>query len=314
MNWVEQAARLPVAFAVVREDPQLDLEVLRHLPPRPDVVMIASGGETALRLASEPLTSLLLVDLNPAQLELVRRKWQLSQGDREQALLVLGHRPGDRRPFLCGLEDNSLGPFEFVCEHGLDYLGRYEAVFRDFQEHGDFQRSFRLDNLVALFGEGATRNPRQPFADHFAKRTEQARQRPDAAANPFLQQVLQGRFPENITWDWLQAESWNRPRIIPQYRHGEMHAVLSTLPDESADFVHLSNILDWLSPDAGAALLQQTARVLRRGGATLIRQLNSSLDIPALPSALTWDRERGRQLASRDRSYFYPEIHWGRRP
>lgn len=313
MNWVKEAADLPVAFAVVREDPRIDLEVLRHLPPRPHVVMIASGGETALRLASEPLGSLLLVDLNPAQLELVRRKWQLSRGDRQQALLALGHLPGDRRRLMSGLEDGRLGPFDFVCKQGLDYLGRYEAVFRDLQEHGDFQRSFDLAHLVALFGEGATRNPRQSFADHFAQRTSQARQRPDAAANPFLHQVLQGCFPPNICWDWLDAANWNQPRIVPQFRHGEMQAVLRTLPDESADFVHLSNILDWLDPEAGAALLQEAARVLRRGGLALIRQLNSSLDIPALPGRLTWDKPQGQRLTEQDRSYFYPQIHWGRR-
>lgn len=313
MNWVQQAARLPVAFAVVREDPRIDLEVLRHLPPRPDVVMIASGGETALRLASEPLASLLLVDFNPAQLELVRRKWLLSQGDRHQALLVLGHSPGERSILLGGLEDGRLGPFDFVCDRGLDYLGRYEAVFQDLREHGDFQRSFSLTNLVTLFGEGATRNPRHSFADHFAERTAQARRRPDAAANPFLHQIIAGRFPPNISWDWLDAETWNQPRITPHFRQGEMHAVLRTLPNESADFVHLSNILDWLDPEAGSALLRESARVLRSGGITLIRQLNSSLDIPALPCPLTWDHERGQRLVAQDRSYFYPQIHWGRR-
>lgn len=311
MSWVEAAARLPVAFAVVREDPRLDLEVLDQLGARPDVVMIASGGETALCLAARPLGSLLLVDANAAQLELVRQKWRLTQGDREVALTVLGHRPGDRRPHLKDLEDGRLGPFELLCELGLDYAGRYEAVFRDLQGHGDFQRSFSLAHLVALFGEGATQNPRQSFADHFSQRTREAQQRPDAPDNPFLNQVLYGHFGRSPGWDWLTP--WNPPRLKPAYRHGEMGAVLGSLPDQSADFIHLSNILDWLSPQAATGVLQETARVLRPGGVTLIRQLNSSLDIPALPTSLTWDRERGQQLALRDRSYFYPEIHWGQR-
>jgi len=311
VNWVEAAARLPIAFAVVREDPRLDLEVLEHLGGRPDVVMIASGGETALCLAARPLNSLLLVDANAAQLELVRQKWRLAQGDREVALLALGHRPGDRRPHLKGLEDGRLGPFGLLCEHGLDYAGRYEAVFRDLQGHRDFQRSFSLSHLVALFGEGATRNPRQSFADHFSQRTLLAQQRPDAVDNPFLNQVLYGHFGPSPGWDWLTP--WNPPRLQPTYRHAEMGATLRQLPDESADFIHLSNILDWLSPQEATVVLKETARVLRPAGVTLIRQLNSSLDIPALSSPLVWDRERGRQLALRDRSYFYPEIHWGQR-
>ena len=311
MTWVEAAARLPVAFAVVREDPRLDLEVLKHLGGRPDVVMIASGGETALCLAARPLASLLLVDANPAQLELVRQKWRLAQGDRDVALMALGHRPGDRRLYLKGLEDGRLGPFELLCQRGLDFAGRYEAVFRNFQSHGDFHRSFSLANLVALFGKGATQNPRQPFADHFQERTREAQQRPDALENPFLQQVLHGHFGHSPGWDWLTP--WNPPRLEPTYRHGEMGVVLRGLPDASADFIHLSNILDWLSPEAASEVLRETARVLRPGGLTLVRQLNSSLDIPALSCPLVWDRERGHRLARQDRSYFYPQVHWGRK-
>jgi S-adenosylmethionine-diacylglycerol 3-amino-3-carboxypropyl transferase len=314
-DWVEQAAGLPVAFAVVREDPRLDLEVLDHLGERPRVVMIASGGETALCLARRPLASLTLVDLNPAQLELVRLKWQLAAGPRERALQLLGHGLADRRDCFraWGLEDGRLGPFEQICAWGLDYLGRYEAVFRDLQSHGDFQRSFALENLVRLFGEGATQNPRRSFASHFEQRCQQAAARPEAGHNPFLSQVLHGCFPPQVAWDWLAPETWGQPLLEPVYRHGEMHELLRRLPDGSADFVHLSNILDWLSPEQASAVLSQAARVLAPGGVVLLRQLNSSLDIVQLPAPLSWNVERGRRLAECDRSFFYAKIHWGQR-
>ncbi|MBN9417655.1 MAG: DUF3419 family protein [Candidatus Eremiobacteraeota bacterium] len=313
MSWLEQAADLPVAFAVVREDPRLDLEVLDHLGGRPRVVMIASGGETALSLARRPLGSLLLVDANAAQLELVRCKWRLAEGDREVALGLLGHRPAERTGTFTdwGLRDGRLGPFEEVCGWGLDYLGRYESVFRDLQRHGDFERSFRLENLARLFGAGATQNPRRTFASHFARRCQIARERPDAKVNPFLAHMLEGQFPQGIFWDWLAPESWATPLVQPEFRHGEMHKILRTLPDASADYVHLSNILDWLDPEQAREVLQETVRVLAPEGVVLIRQLNSSLEIPSLRVPLQWDHPRGQELVEKDRSFFYPEIHWG---
>ena len=75
----------------------------------------------------------------------------------------------------------------------------------------------------------------------------------------------------------------------------------------SIDFVHLSNILDWLSPEDAAATLSAAHRALKSGGFVLIRQLNSSLEIPSLFPALRWHQEEGDRLQRMDRSFFYPD-------
>ena len=63
-----------VQFAVIREDPQLEMEVLRRRPSR-RALLIASGGCTALTLqAVFPDLEIDLLDPNPAQLDLVRSK------------------------------------------------------------------------------------------------------------------------------------------------------------------------------------------------------------------------------------------------
>jgi S-adenosylmethionine-diacylglycerol 3-amino-3-carboxypropyl transferase len=54
--------------------------------------------------------------------------------------------------------------------------------------------------------------------------------------------------------------------------------------------------------------------VMKPGGKVIIRQLNSTLEIPALDSGLRWDAELGFAMERRDRSYFYPQIHVGSRP
>jgi S-adenosylmethionine-diacylglycerol 3-amino-3-carboxypropyl transferase len=80
------------------------------------------------------------------------------------------------------------------------------------------------------------------------------------------------------------------------------------------DFVHLSNILDWLSEGEATATLDLAWGALRPGGWVLIRQLNSTLDVPALGGRFVWHIDQGRALHARDRSYFYRALHLGRKP
>ncbi len=330
-DWIRDAAALPIAFAQVREDPRLDMECCRDLPSGPTVVMIASGGDTAVCLSRMLLGRLLLVDMNPAQLALTRCKLHLARhSTREQALEWLGHRPAERREWIgtllttLGLPDDALGPLQFVASRGPDFSGRYEVLFAALRARlgyhwaskpraldAAFGGIMSLENLVALFGNEATQNPRVPFSEHFAARSRIAWDRPFSHENPFLSQIFGGSFAPGFEYDWLLENSWTPLLVEPEFVRSRMLDALDELAPGSVDFVHLSNILDWLAPDEAVAVLQSAHRVLKPGGLVLIRQLNSSLDIPHLPSGFLWDLEAGRAMESRDRSFFYPEIHLG---
>lgn len=348
-DWLSQAAALPLAFSQVREDPRLDLEVCAGLPKNATVVMIASGGDTAVCLSRLPLGRLIAVDMNAAQLALTRCKLELARGaSRNERLEWLGHSELDFnvrakriRSTLdtLGLHPDSLGPLSKVAALGPDFAGRYEVLFaalnrslasvraeiqrllevrapvslRDVSYFDSaFAEIMSLPNLVALFGSDATQNPRKPFAKHFASRVRCAFAASAPAHNPFLWQMLAGKFPPGVAWDWIDSDA---PMLIePEFVHGMMRDALDELPARTVDFLHLSNILDWLSPADARAVLTSVVRVLKPGGRVLLRQLNSSLEIVALDSAIQWDRELGRAMEVRDRSFFYPEIHIGRCP
>jgi len=79
------------------------------------------------------------------------------------------------------------------------------------------------------------------------------------------------------------------------------------------DFVHLSNVLDWLAPRDAARTLRLAHRALRPGGWMLLRQLNSTLDIPRLGPIFEWHVPEARELHARDRSFFYRALHLGRK-
>ncbi len=128
-----------IGFYQVREDPRLDLEVARSLPSGARVIMIASGGETAVCLSRLPLAHLLLVDVNPAQLALTRCRMYLAETRScEESMAWLGHTAMSqelRWEKWAGifetlhLPEDVFAPPALVGEIGPDQCGRYEAAF-----------------------------------------------------------------------------------------------------------------------------------------------------------------------------------------
>lgn len=245
-----------------------------------------------------------------------------------------------------GLSAESIGPPRVWAKDGPDHAGRYERVFARLREELQpyaaemkqllalrdpaeqarraapptalgraldeaFERAMGLPILVRLFGEAATRNRVEPFDRHFARRTRHALATLSAADNPYLWQVLAGRYPPGTQAPWLVAPA---PDHLPEltWTTALMTDALRRSPG-SYDFVHLSNILDWLSAEEARATLDLAHAALRPGGWTLIRQLNSTLDIPGLASGFAWHTEEATGLHVGDRSYFYRALHLGRK-
>jgi S-adenosylmethionine-diacylglycerol 3-amino-3-carboxypropyl transferase len=244
------------------------------------------------------------------------------------------------------LSSDVLGPPDLVAATGPDQAGRYEALFAQLQEalrevvdelaallqlrnpmeqarrvqsdtalgaalDSAFDSVMALPNLIELFGEGATRNRFQPFSRHFAERTRHVLSTLPAADNPYLWQMLLGRFPEQIPYPWLLKPSPSRSPDVIWTQSGMAEALDGRT--QTFDFIHLSNILDWLPPTEAQSLLEHTWTALRPGGWTLIRQLNSTLDVPSLGERFDWLAGPAAELLRRDRSFFYRKLHLGRR-
>ncbi|HEY1191592.1 MAG TPA: DUF3419 family protein [Gemmata sp.] len=353
--WVADAARLPLAFAQVREDPRIDQHLVARAGAGAHVCMVAAGGCTAAVLAAlSNVAQIHLVDANPAQLALARLKLRLLETrDVLDRLALLGHaelRFGARREILTaelgvlGYSADVLGPPGFVLASGPDREGRYERCFqalgaalsedrnelRTVLEMSDPAEQTRrcapdtplgrmlddaldtvmsLPHLVALFGEGATRNPAEPFSRHFARRIRNCLATLPAATNPFLWQMLAGRYPTTRPADWFALPA---PVRIPTvtWQRAFMAEALREHPGEF-DVIHLSNILDWLSAEEACATLEIAANALRPGGRVVIRQLNSTLDVPASGPLFEW--ESTHELHAADRSFFYRALHIGRK-
>ena len=251
------------------------------------------------------------------------------------------------RGILCTLDlpNDIFGPPELVAKLGPDYIGRYEILFQhlreslaDYREEltdlialddcdgqarlsdsetalgnaldDAFDSIMRIDNLVCLFGHEATQNARRPFSRHFAARTRYAMATLPARGNPFLAQLLLGSFDGCAPYDWMTAAAPDRwPEIVCTC--STAIDALKSLPAGSMNFIHLSNILDWLTPESAADTLSLAWKALSGRGRVVIRQLNSTLNIPLCEPRFTWLEEQAATLHRIDRSFFYRALFIG---
>jgi S-adenosylmethionine-diacylglycerol 3-amino-3-carboxypropyl transferase len=160
-----------------------------------------------------------------------------------------------------------------------------------------------------LFGEAATANRVQEFSQHFFKQTLKAFDITHCGENPYLAQVLLGCYMNQVYPRWLNQEVENIKTALT-YRCQPMIEALKTL-ESKVDFVHLSNILDWLTVAEAEDTLNKAYEALNEGGCVIVRQLNSSVDIPHLNTSFKWDLESSQVLHQKDRSYFYRHLYVG---
>lgn len=315
------------------------------------ITMVASGGCTACALTALGIIKTLhLVDPNPAQLALTRLKLSMLNDSIEMRLHLLGHLSMDNkeRSRLIISRAASLGiPTHLFANinEAPDQTGRYEYVFarlrRCLEPHAlTLQRLFEVNtleeqasllapdsaagialdmalervmeqnNLVLLFGKKATANRLQPFARHFASRIRYFLATQHACQSPYLAQMLLGHFFGEIKTPWLTMECrGDFPQTI--YHPCLMDEALQSLKSDSQTIVHLSNILDWLSPREALKTLQLAWKALIPGGKVVIRQLNSNLNIPYLGVPFRWLKEPAEDLHAADRSFFYRNFYIG---
>ncbi len=322
------SARRALQFAVVREDPRVELEVLARFPCQ-QLLLVTSGGCTALALrAVYPQVGITLVDPNAEQfLHLDRKRRALSElsGDALKQAFNIGYSDST------GLSE--CGNFEALFR-GLrrflhDFVMPYEAWSRMFSDQDQasqilskafanpywpvaFQLYFSDALLNTMFGVDATQHAAAgSYPGYFQALIEDGLRRDDAHRNPFLHHILLGHYRDHSEClpVFLQTATPSRGK-------GEFARVHGLLEDVANlgehDFVDLSNILDWSSPATVARLCAQLAHALRPGAVLMWRQLNNCQDIEAcFNGQFSFDAAFGRALQAKDQSLFYSSIHVG---
>ncbi len=305
-----------LSFAVVREDPLVELAELQRLGrENPAVMCVASGGCTALAIQHElPGARVRLVDPNPAQHAHVEAK--------VRALF-------DRAPlarFNVGSDDPD----------GLSENGRFEALFRQLRSFirefvaprdtleaaaaGDaharrqlttapywpvaFDLFFSDSMLVATFGPAAVQHGTPgSYARYFQEAVEDLLENLGPERNPFLAQLLTGRYRERARPLFLRRTD------PPRCRFEHVLGTLDEVDDYGTfDLVHLSNVFDWTPPTDVNRLAARIAEQLRPGAVVTIRQLNNERRVEDEFPGVAFEPGRAELLAAAETSGFYNRV------
>ena len=343
-NELIHAKKFPILFSQVREDPQVDLKTIDTIAtPKVKVLMIASGGCTLGVLAGHPrISEIDAVDANPAQIDLCKLKLFLLNTSPKIRAEILGHLPLlnrlEKLTQICSslnINPENFGSLTELNLYGPDYVGRYEWLFREFSKEFKqtqlgqklpltnsieeqkkllqqdlsevqalFDTIFSLDSLIELFGPNAVQNRKTSYSNHFYNRFIWTLSNQLIHSNPFFYQFAYLRYPTNRQTDYLSLPS---QALCPvQFHTSFMLQHLASQEPATYDYVHLSNILDWETPDSIDQILHQSERVLKKGGKLCIRQLNSTVEIKDT-SSLSFTLYNNTQ----DLSFFYPKIYIG---
>ncbi len=305
-----------LSFAVVREDPLVELTELRALGiASPRVLTIASGGCTALAIQHAfPDASLLLVDPNPAQHARVEAK--------VRAL-------ADRAPLSrFNVDDDDPA--------GLCAGGRFEALFRqlrnfllefvtdrstlDAATRGDdtarsamlasaywpvaFDLFFSDSMLVATFGPAAVQHGVPgSYPRYFQRAVEEMLEFLGPARNPFLHHLLLGHYREHARPFYLRQ---TRP---PPARFEHLVGRIDDVADFGTfDLLHLSNVLDWAEPAEVSRVASRIAEEMRPGAVLTLRQLNNPRRLETRFPGVHFDLDRCERVAASETSNFYNRV------
>ncbi|HEY0840549.1 MAG TPA: DUF3419 family protein [Vulgatibacter sp.] len=307
----------PIKFAVVREDPAVEEELVRVVGAEAALV-VASGGCTALDLAHGfPNLRVTAFDRSPAQLAHVAEKNRaLATADRT--------RLNVEDPRTDGL--NQRGEFEGLFRMLRGLLVEFVASGAELASffHQDlpsgeraelvdrwlaspywpvaFELAFANSLLVAMFGPDAIQHADAgSYPGYFQRAFERGLRRADAPRNPFLQHVLLGCYRAGDGPAYLKATAALPIELV--------EGSLVDVPDlDSYQVFGLSNVFDW-SDDALVERWAQALRAARPGSAVVIRQLNNRRDLRRFFAPhFVADGALAGALLEQERSLFYDRL------
>ena len=308
-----------VQFAVVREDPMVEAELVR-LTKASNVLLIASGGCTALTLqALFPDLQITLFDFNPAQLERVREK-MCALRDIDVATHYQKFNIGTSNP--SGLNQN--GNFESLFRGLREFIfslvadaAEIRVLFEEKDRLAEvseilfsnkywsvaFDLYFSDTLLHTMFGPDATQHAGPgSYPRYFQMLFEKGLTSAAAFDNYFLHHVFLGYY--------LQ-----RPSSLPYYLlspptgyHFQMvKGTLDQVPElQRFDLISLSNIMDWMPLTEIAVLIKHLQNEMKPGASVLYRQLNNYNDLSVhFGDSFEFNTALGVRFQEAERSLFY---------
>lgn len=312
-------------FSVVREDPQVELELFHQFNIKKPI-FIGSGGCTAFAIASKyPQIPLTLIEPNLAQIKLIKEKIKILKSSSHKQL---------KMRFGIGLHEGN--------KHSLIEQGNFESLFRELRNFINefiieknlleklflrgtnrewkqvfahpywpvgFNLFFNQTLLLTMFGPAAVQHaPPKSYGSYFRSIIEKGLLSSDRSNNYFLHHILFGHYPK-------AKKGWplflQKPPTIVKIK---FYSCLAQKVEYSPyDFVGLSNIFDWSSESEIKKVTLKLNNELKSGAIVLFRQLNNAKDFRKFfGERFEWLSEEAHHLHQKDRSLFYSSIQIAR--
>lgn len=310
-----------VQFAVVREDPQIEMDIVERFDLR-RAVLIASGGCTAFCLkALDPSLEIVLIEPNSAQIRLVREKIKLLRAaDKASLYEKFGVGAHSETSLIEGGNFESLFRQlrlfirEFIAsEEKIEtaLTGHRTPFWEEVFAHPYWPVAFDLffsdALLTAMFTPAAIRHaPKNSYPKYFQKRLERGLTRPDAARNYFLHHIFLGRYLNEASA--LPVYLSERPTNLDFDFFGGFAQDYQAFGGKQ--LVHFSNIFDWCDDAVVREIAGAAASKLEKGSVVVFRQLNNDKNYRALFGPdFRWHSTA--ETLDRDRSLFYSKLEIG---
>ena len=309
-----------VKFATVREDPNIEREIINHYNSG-KILMIASGGCTALSLQSMLRDiDITLFDTSYNQIQHVKNKVAALESNWSDELFNIGR---DNPKSLNGLgEFESLFRcfrgfiFEFVMPHSeIEEIflvatkiarEKLEKIFYNKYWSVAFDLYFSDSLLVTMFGSDAVQHAVPgTYPNYFRSAIEAGLRRNDFQGNYFLHHIFLGYYI-------------NRKSSLPSYLSSGLDnynfnyinsSLLNIEKIDQYDFIGISNIFDWMDQDLIDNHLDYIATKAKTRSVIVYRQLNNITDYSTKNTAFQRNEELEKKLLGIDRSLFYNKIN-----
>lgn len=311
----------PIQFAVVREDPQIEMDIVSKFQLK-RATLIGSGGCTFFCLkAMNPELEITLIEPNPSQVKLIEEKINALQtlekkglhqkfgvGDSDdQSLIEGGNFESLFRQFRLFLQEFIISKNEIENKFKENSLQIWQKIFKHPYWQTAFDLFFSDSILVTMFGEAAIQHaPKNSYPSYFRAALEKGLMRKDFDKNYFLHHIFLGRYlaDENALPYYLV----NLPTDL------ELEIFNGLAQDfkkfKGKQLVHLSNIFDWCNEKVVRETITSAAENLEKGSVVVFRQLNNRKNYREFFGRnFKWSETN--EIVEKDRSLFYEKIEIG---
>jgi S-adenosylmethionine:diacylglycerol 3-amino-3-carboxypropyl transferase len=311
-------------FSQVREDPNLELFAMTHLPQNSNqlsCLLVGSGGCTLFSMLNDQIHEIEVIDKNIEQLHLISLKLEvICYLKIEEKILdffegKLTHEQYDhlfqniKHHLSSDCQSYWMTHMSFIYQ-GINQNGTFELLFKELVDsHFDFDTIFNKSNLISKFGKDAVINSsNQSFSDHFRNVVENYNTQYSLEDNYFYHQIIKNSYHQ----DCLPPYFNNIDNIIKnkhkiKFIHSDFTLYLQTQPDKKYHFIQTSNLFDWMDYKQLDSCLSIIYRCLKKDGTTVMRKLNGNYNLLYLAS------EYFHLLIDipKDSSHFYQQVAIG---